>query len=103
MKLDFGVSARDVRQWKKDKKIGFSPFIQEKDKISEILSTKQRERDDEIERQNWEAKREREERVTRERQQQEKEFWEEKLSYAWRRKGWRCKRPQELLTQSFPS
>ena len=55
MKLDFGVSAQDVRQWKKDKKNGFSPFIQEKDKISEILSTKQREREDEIERQNWEA------------------------------------------------
>ena len=66
MKLDFGVSARDVRQWKKDKKNGFSPFMQEKDKISEILLTKRRERDDEIERQNWEAKREREERVTRE-------------------------------------
>ena len=60
MKLDFGVSARDVRQWKKDKKNGFSAFILEKDKISEILSTKQRERDDEIEKQNWEAKRERE-------------------------------------------
>ena len=81
MKLDFGVSARDVRQWKKDKvdkKNGFSPFIQEKDKIFEILSTKRRERDDDIERQNWEAKREREERVTRERQQQEKKFWKEK-------------------------
>ena len=65
MKLDFGVSARDVRQWKKDKKNGISPVIQEKDKIFEILLTKQRERD-QIERQNWEAKREREERVTRE-------------------------------------
>ena len=79
MKSDFRVLAPDVRQWKKDKKNGFSPFIQEKDKISEILLTKQRERDDEIERQNWEAKREGEERVTRERQQQEKEFWEEKF------------------------
>ena len=65
MKLDFGVSARDVRQWKKDKKNCISPVIQEKDKIFEILLTKQRERD-QIERQNWEAKREREERVTRE-------------------------------------
>ena len=37
MNLDFGVSARDVRQWKKDKKNVFSPFLQEKDKISEIL------------------------------------------------------------------
>ena len=79
MKLDFGVSGRDVRQWRKDKKNGFSPFMQEKDKISEILATKRRERDDEVERQNWEAKREREERVTRERQQQEKKFWEEKF------------------------
>ena len=79
MKLDFGVSARDVRQWKKDKKNGFSPFIQEKDKLSEILSTRQRERNDEIERKNWEAKQEREEHATRERQQQEKKFWEEKF------------------------
>ena len=43
-KLGFGVSARDVRQWKKDKKNGFSLFIQEKDKICEILSASQRER-----------------------------------------------------------
>ena len=48
---------------RKIKRKGFSPFIQEKDKISESLSTKRRERDEEIERQNWEAKREREERV----------------------------------------
>ena len=75
MKLDFGVSARDVRQWK-DKKNGFSPFIEEKDKISEILSTKRRERDNEIERQDWEVKREGEERVTRERQLQEKSTYE---------------------------
>ena len=79
MKFDFGVSARDVWQWKKDKKKGFSPFIQEKNKISETLSTKRRERDDGIERQNWEAKREREERVTPERQQQERKFWEGKF------------------------
>ena len=79
MKLDFAVSARDVRQWKKDKKNGFSPFIQEKDKLSEILSTRQRERNDEIERKNCEAKQEREEHATRERQQQEKKFWEEKF------------------------
>ena len=79
MKLDFGVSAREVRQWKKDKKDGFSPFIQEKNKITGILSTRKQQRDDEMERQNWEAKREREERVTREKQRQEKEFWEEKF------------------------
>ena len=76
MKLDFGASARDVRQWKKDKMNEFSPFVQERDKISELLLTKQRQRDEEIEKQNWEAKRELEERVTWERQQQEKEFWE---------------------------
>ena len=35
----------------------FSPFTQEKDKISKILSTKQRKRDDEIKRQKfWEEK-----------------------------------------------
>ena len=79
LKLDFGASARDVRQWKKDKKNEFAPFVQERDKISELLSTKQRQRDEEIEKQNWEAKREREERVTREQQQREKEFREEKF------------------------
>ena len=106
MKLDFKVSARDVRQWKKYKKNGFSPVIQEKDKISKILSTKQREREDEIERQNWEAQRERKERVTPERQQLERRNSgrrSSKLSYAWRRKSWKWKRPQRLLTQSFPS
>ena len=35
MKLDFEASARDVRQWKKDKKNEFSPFVQEGDKISD--------------------------------------------------------------------
>lgn len=30
MKLDFGVSARDVRQWENDKKNGFSPFYRGK-------------------------------------------------------------------------
>ena len=38
MKLDFGVSAREVQKWKKDKKNGFSP--------------RQQQRDDKIERQN---------------------------------------------------
>ena len=52
LKLDFGASARDVRQWKKDKKNEFAPFVQERDKISELLSSKQRQRDEEIERQN---------------------------------------------------
>ena len=28
-KLDFGASARDVRQWKNDKKNKFSPFVEE--------------------------------------------------------------------------
>lgn len=76
--MDFGLLAQDVRQWRKDKYNRFSPFIQEKDKISEILSVKQRERDNEIRKSNWEAKQECKERVTLERQQ-EKEFWEEKF------------------------
>ena len=82
--------------------IPFSPSIQEKDKISEIRSTKQRKRDDEIERQNWEAKREREKRVTRERQQQEKNFWEEKLGAELRvaEKRLDKKRPQEKAAKA---
>ena len=79
VKVDSGVSPREVRQWKKDKKNVFFPFIQEKEKMSEVLSAKQRQKDDENERKNWEAKRESEEHVTQERQQQEKEFWEEKF------------------------
>ena len=64
IKLDSGLSPREVRQWKKDKRNMFSPFIQEKGRISEILSAKQRQRDGEIKKQNWKAQREREERVT---------------------------------------
>ena len=79
MKLDSGVSPRDVRQWKKDKKNEFSPLVQEKIKLSETLSAKQKQEEDEIERANWETRREREERVTREKQEQEKQFWEEKF------------------------
>ena len=79
IKLDSGISPPEVRQWKKDKKNEFSPLLQEKNKLSEKLLENQRQRDDEIERQNWETKREREERVTREQQQQEKEFYEEKF------------------------
>ena len=29
LKLDFGASGRDIRQWKKDKKKEFSPFVQD--------------------------------------------------------------------------
>ena len=79
MKLDSGASPRDVRQWKKDKKNEFSPLVQEKIKLSETLSAKQKQEEDEIERANWETRREREERVTREKQEQEKQFWEEKF------------------------
>ena len=79
MKLDSGVSPRDVRQWKKDKKNEFSPLVQEKIKLSETLSAKQKQEEDKIERANWETRREREERVTREKQEQEKQFWEEKF------------------------
>ena len=79
MKLDSGISPREVRQWKTDKKSGFSPFVQEKNKLSEKLLENQRRKDDEIEGRNLESRREREERVTRERQQQEKEFLEEKF------------------------
>ena len=32
MKFNLGFSGQDVGQWKKDKKNGFSPFIQERDK-----------------------------------------------------------------------
>ena len=65
--------------WKKDKnKNEFSPFVQEKNKLSEKLLENQRQWDYDIEGQNWEARRKREECVTRE-EQQKKEFWQEKF------------------------
>ena len=44
LKLDFGASAWEVQQWKKDTRNEFFPFVQERDKISKLLSTKQRQR-----------------------------------------------------------
>ena len=42
IKLDSGLSPQEVQQWKKDKTNMFSPFIQKKGRISEILSAKQK-------------------------------------------------------------
>jgi len=81
-----------------------SPFIQEKDKISEILSSKQRKRDDEIERLGGQtgAQGARDTRTTTTKRRNSGRRSLE-LSYAWRSKSWRWKRSQRLLAQSFPS
>ena len=76
-----------------------------RDKISELLSTKQRQRDEEIGKQDWEAKWEREERVTQERINRERNSGRKSSepSCAWQSKSWRWKLPQRLLMQSFLS
>ena len=64
MKIDLGLSARSVRQWKKDVKARYSAFTADKERLAKFLNNRQEEIDEEMERKRLEAKPE---------QQQEKE------------------------------
>ena len=77
IKIDQEISPRAVRQWKKETKTRYSSWIEEKDKLSRALKARQKEIDKDV--RQWEAQWEREERLRRERQQQERKLWQEKL------------------------
>ena len=50
LKIDHGLSARSVRQWKKDVKARYSAFFVDKEKLAKFLSNRQKEIDEEMER-----------------------------------------------------
>ena len=58
MKIDQGMSARSVRQWKKDVKSRYSAFTADKERLAKFLNNRQEEIDEEMERKRLEAKRE---------------------------------------------
>ena len=58
MKIDHGMSARSVRQWKKDVKARYSAFTAHKERLAKFLNNRQEEIDEEMERKRLEAKRE---------------------------------------------
>ena len=58
MKIDHGMSARSVRQWKKDVKARYSAFTADKERLAKFLNNRQEEIDEEMERKRLEAKRE---------------------------------------------
>jgi hypothetical protein len=78
-KVARGVSSKSVRQWNKETKSKYSGWINEKERLSEILKKHQREIDDEIQREKFEIQHEREERLLQEKNKQERELWQEKL------------------------
>ena len=86
LKIDHGVSARSVRQWKKDVKARYSTVLLDKEKLARFLSNRQEEIDEELERKRFEAKqeqqREEERRLTELRLRQEeheRRMWQEKI------------------------
>ena len=52
LKIDHGVSARSVRQWKKDVKARYSAFLVDKEKLAKFLNNRQEEIDEEMEKKN---------------------------------------------------
>ena len=48
MKIDHGMSARSVRQWKKDVKARHSTFTADKERVAKVLNNRQEEIDEEI-------------------------------------------------------
>ena len=55
MKIDQGMSARSVRQWKKDVKARYSAFTADKERLAKFLNNRQEEIDEEMERKRLEA------------------------------------------------
>ena len=86
MKIDHGMSARSVRQWKKDVKARYSAFTADKERLAKFLNNRQEEIDEEMERKRLEAKREQqreeEHRLSELRLRQEeheRRMWQEKF------------------------
>ena len=46
LKLDHGVPAQSVRQWKKDVKARYSTFLVDKEKLAKFLNNRQEEIDE---------------------------------------------------------
>jgi len=80
LKIDRGISTqRAVRQWKKDLKATYAPFLEMKTKLSKLLEKRERSKSQKAEEKKLRAKFEQEEQFRREIHQQEKELWEEKM------------------------
>lgn len=78
-KIDSGVSATTVRQWKKDTKAKYAGLLQDKEKLSDFLEAKEQRSQEQSERRKWEAKQQLEETMINERHERERRLWEEKL------------------------
>ncbi len=73
--IENGVSDRDVRQWKREIKSQYSPFIQERDKLQMVLKAKNSIETKEVEEEKFKL----ELHMVEKRHQLEKKMWEEKL------------------------
>lgn len=80
LKIDRGETPRTVRQWKKEIKDKYSPWVEQISKLTEVYNGKQKEITDQKEQAKREAERELEERRQHELQQREREMWEEKFN-----------------------
>ena len=72
IKIDHGVSAREVRQWKKDIKSKYSKWLEEKGRLSKVLNAKEQQMQAENEREKWRTQQQLEEATIRERHEQER-------------------------------
>ena len=70
---------RDVRQWKKDTKAKYSPFIEKRESLLKILEKREKQKAQQTERENLKLKYEKERRYQEEMQERQRQMWEEKL------------------------
>ena len=80
LKLERDVyTPRDVRQWKKDTKAKYSPFIDKRESLLKILEKREKQKAQQTERENLELKYEKERRYQEEMHERQRQMWEEKL------------------------
>ena len=70
---------RDVRQWKKDTKAKYSPFIDKRESLLKVLKKREKQKSQQTERENLELKYEKERRYQEEMHERQRQMWEEKL------------------------
>ena len=80
LKLERDVySPRDVRQWKKNTKAKYSPFVDKRESLLKILEKRENQKAQQTESENLELKYEKERQYQQEMHEKQRQMWEKKL------------------------
>ena len=80
LKLERDVyTPRDVRQWKKDTKAKYSPFVDKRESLLKLLEKREKEKAQQTESENLELKFEKERQYQQEIHEKQRQMWEEKF------------------------